>query len=370
MKKILIIAAYPKSLVNFRGELLKTLASMGNEVIAMASGATAQETKDIENLGVKYIDYPVKRNGLNPIQDFKTYLALKGIMKQEKPDIVFAYTIKPIIWGGLAANNLNNVNFHALVTGLGFAFQKEGFVKNILVKLVSSLYKKALKNSKSIIFQNSDNRDVFVKNNLIVTENIHLVNGSGVDLQRFSYVEADGRNIKFLLIARLLKDKGIAEYIEAAKIVKQQFPDADFELIGPEDPSPNGYSINELRKYDKLGIIKYLGSIDNVVPYIQNCHVYILPSYHEGLPKTVIESMAIGRPIITTHAPGCRDTVVDGKNGFLVPVKDSKILAEKMIWFIKNKEQINIMGKQSRIYAENKYDVHKVNSVILKILEL
>lgn len=370
MKKIIVIGAHPKSLVNFRGEFIKLLVKKKYRVIAMASNASLNQISKIESLGAEYIDYPIQRNGLNPLKDIKTYLTLLTIFNKEKPDHIFAYTIKPIIWGAIAAKSLPNSNFHALVTGLGFAFQKGNFVKNFLVTIVSMLYKFSLKNVQTVIFQNNDNRLMFLNKNLVTEQKTTLINGSGVDVRRFQYQPINTNQTKFLLIARLLKDKGIAEYIEAAKLVKEKYPEAIFEILGPEDPSPNHFPMREIKKYHDLDIIKYLGLANNVIPYIEACQIYVLPSYHEGLPRTVIEAMAVGRPILTTNAPGCKDTVIEGENGFLIPIKNSNKLKERMIWFIQNKDQWQDMGKQSRKIAEDKFDVHKVNNSILEIMRL
>lgn len=370
MSKIIIIGALPMSLLNFRGELLKSCVEKGAEVIAMASGATEDEIAKIELLGVKYIDYPVQRNGLNPVKDIQSYFALKRIFKNEKPDIILAYTIKPVIWGAFAARTLKHTQFHALITGLGFAFQRAGVVKNILVRIISFLYRIALSNAATVIFQNNDNRQVFLDERLTTADKCHLVNGSGVDVQHFKYKNINLEEQRFLLIARLLKDKGIAEYIQAAEEVKKTYPEAIFEILGPEDPSPNGFPMHEIQKYHDLGIISYRGETANVIPYIEACQIYVLPSYHEGLPRTVIEAMSIGRPILTTFAPGCKDTVIESENGFLVPVRNSKALADKMIWFLEHREKWKNMSIRSRELAEEKFDVHEVNKNIFQIIGL
>lgn len=370
MKKILIIGALPSSLFNFRGELIKQFIDRGYDVVVMASGATQKEIDDIQCSGLHYIDYPIQRNGLNPYNDFKTYLFLRNVFKVEQPSYIFAYTIKPVIWGGLASRKLNNVEFTALITGLGFAFQAGSLLKNALMSLVVCLYKAALKKANVIIFQNVDNRFVFIDKKIITLDKARIVNGSGVDIDRFKYSKVDTKQTKFLLIARLLKDKGIDEYIKAAKIVKKDYPDVEFQLLGPEDPSPNHFSMEIIKENHNKGIINYLGETDDVLPYIKACQIFTLPSYHEGLPRTVIEAMSIGRAILTTNAAGCKDTVVEGENGFIVPVKDSESLAEKMKWFIENKTRWEEMGIRSRELVEQKFDVKKVNAEIIKIMRI
>ncbi|ELB2154893.1 glycosyltransferase family 4 protein [Vibrio parahaemolyticus] len=364
-----VIGALPSSLVNFRGELLLALSKRCSSVFALASGASAKESEAINNLSVKYSDYIVSRNGLNPATDIVTLIVLGLFFKKNKPDLVLAYTIKPIIWGGLAARFTNVKSFYAMVTGLGYAFQKGGLAKSLLNTLVKFLYRSALKKSKGVIFQNRDNMQVFIDEGIVPKEKCFLVNGSGVDLSHYNLSPLPSTP-HFLLIARLLGDKGIREYAQAAKLVKQKYPEAVFELVGPEDPSPDGIKLDEVHQWTESGAIKYSGATTDVRPFIENCAIYVLPSYHEGMPRTVLEAMAMGRPILTTDVPGCRETVIDGENGWLVEKANAEQLAEKMIWFIENQDKWQEMGKSSHDMAYEKFDVHKVNAEILKIMGL
>ena len=367
MSKSLLIGTSPISLINFRKELIKSLIVNGHQVIVMVSKFTSTEVENIKNLGVEYIDYSVERNSLNPLADLKTLLNFIKVFTSENPDIVLAYTIKPVVWGGLASR-LFKFNFYALITGLGFAFQGDSFKRKFLTKLVVFLYKAALKKSKAVIFQNTDNRDVFVSKGIVELSKTHVVNGSGVDLEKYNVESLPRGGIKFLCLSRLLGEKGLREYAEAAKIVKNKFPDVEFNLIGPEDSSPDAILLNEVDTWSDY--INYKGSTDDVRPYIKDSHVYVLPSYHEGLPRSTLEAMSMGRPVLTTNAVGCKETVEEGVNGFKVPVKSSEALAKKMIWFIENSDQIERMGIESREMAEDKFDVHKVNEEMLKIMEI
>ncbi|KWU02528.1 glycosyl transferase family 1 [Vibrio toranzoniae] len=367
---IVIIGVKPSSLRNFRGELLKKLSLNDmHKIYAMASNATDTEINSIIELGANYIDYPVTRSGLSPISDFKTFKVLRSIFKKKKPNVILAYTIKPIIWGGIAARVLPHCRFYALVTGLGFAFQKGSWKKNLLVKLVTFLYKIALKKADKVIFQNPDNQQVFIGLGIVAKHKTCVVNGSGVDVAHFD-VKPLPSAPRFLLIARLLGDKGIREYIAAANKVKEQYTDAVFQLVGPEDPSPNGISLTELSILNNKKSVEYLGSTNDVRPYIEGSSIFVLPSYHEGLPRTVLEAMATGRPILTTDAPGCRETVINDVNGWLVEKANVEQLAERMIWFIENQSDWQRMGEASRTMVEDKFDVHKVNENLLSIMEL
>lgn len=368
MKKIIVLGAYPASIYNFRGEIIKKMSET-NVTLSMSCGASCEDIELIESLGGKYQDYPIDRNGINPIRDIKTFVFLYGYFRKLKYDILLSYTIKPIIWGGLAARFANVPSFYAMVTGLGYAFQKGGFAKNLLNTLVKFLYRSALKKSKGVIFQNRDNMQVFINEGIVPKEKCFLVNGSGVDLSHYQ-VSPLPKKPHFLLIARLLGDKGIREYVKAAEIVKQKYPYSIFELVGPEDPSPDGIKLDEVDNWVSSGAIEYSGSTTDVRPFIENCSIYVLPSYHEGMPRTVLEAMAMGRPILTTDVPGCRETVVNGVNGWLVEKANVNQLAERMIWFIENQEQWSEMGNKSHIMANEKFDVHKVNAEILKIMGL
>lgn len=366
---MLLIGTLPSSIYNFRGELVKCIVERDVTMCALASYADKEEERKITSLGTSYEGYYVSRSGLNPIDDIKTFLSFCSIYKKLKPSFVLAYTIKPIIWGGLASRFARIPSFYAMITGLGYAFQKGGLAKNLLNTLVKFLYRSALKKSKGVIFQNRDNMQVFIDEGIVPKEKCFLVNGSGVDLSHYNLSPLPSTP-HFLLIARLLGDKGIREYAQAAKLVKQKYPEAVFELVGPEDPSPDGIKLDEVHQWTESGAIKYSGATTDVRPFIENCAIYVLPSYHEGMPRTVLEAMAMGRPILTTDVPGCRETVIDGENGWLVEKANAEQLAEKMIWFIENQDKWHEMGKSSHDMAYEKFDVHKVNAEILKIMGL
>lgn len=368
MKKILLIGVEPRSLINFRGSLIHAMEDKGCNVIAVSSPAPEPLLKAFNEQYIHHQAVRFQRNGLNPINDLKSLMALKKLFKREKPDFILCYTIKPVIWGGLAAL-LTGTKFYALVTGLGFALQGESFKRKMLTKLVSFLYRISLSHATKVVFQNSDNRDLFVGRNIIPLDKSEVVNGSGVDISHFSNCDLPSfqNGIHFLCVARLLGEKGLREYAKAALTVKAKYPKANFLLVGPEDTSLDGIALNEVQSWSE---VDYLGSTQDVRPFIEKVHVYVLPSYHEGLPRSTIEAMAMGRPVITTDAVGCKETVEEGINGFKVPVSDAAGLADKMIWFIEHSDQIEPMGLASRKMAEEKFDVHKVNARMLEIMGL
>lgn len=370
MAHIAIIGALPESLTNFRGHLIRSMTKAGHSVTAMAAHANEEQVQAIESLGAIFLPYPVQRNGLNPWRDLQTFLALRRIFREIKPDVVLAYTIKPIIWGGIALNNIPRIRFYALITGLGFAFQGKGLIRRNLTRLVAWLYRFTLRRANRVIFQNMDNRDEFVSLGLVDASKCNVVEGSGVDVFRFSEVGFLASAPTFLLIARLLGDKGIREYVQAASQVLLIYPSTRFKLLGPLDTSPDGIALSDITNWHAKGIIEYLGASSDVRPSISDCHVYVLPSYHEGMPRTVLEAMAMGRPILTTNVPGCRETVIQGENGYLVPKADAEALAERMIWFVEHSNQWRRMGQISRRIAEERFDVHIINDNMLIIMNL
>ncbi|WP_020676309.1 glycosyltransferase family 4 protein [Geopsychrobacter electrodiphilus] len=370
MSKIIVIGALPESLINFRGELLKSFVANGHDVTAMAGNASVVVIEQLAEMGVGFRAFPVQRNGLNPVTDIRTYLALRKVFRESRPDMVMCYTIKPVVWGGMALLGMPRIKFYALVTGLGFALQAGGFIRRCLTMVVVWLYRLSLLKAKKVIFQNQDNRDYFVSRKIVNKSRCALVNGSGVDLNKFALVPLPSDGIVFLTIGRLLGDKGFREYVLAAKIVKARYPEAVFRIVGPQDSSPDGIPDHEIKKWNESGDIEYFGATMDVRSFISDCHVFVLPSYHEGMPRTVLEAMSMGRPILTTDVPGCRETVTPGENGYLVPHANSQALAERMFWFLEHRDQLVGMGARSRILAEKKFDVHNVNRNIIKIMEL
>ncbi len=369
MVHVAIIGNEPSSLLNFRDDLIRTVASFGHRATAMSAPASADQIRQIEALGAQFRSYPVQRNGLNPLRDIQTFFALRKAFKELKPDVVLAYTIKPVIWSGIAAYLTNVPKFYALIEGLGYAFQDGGWRRKLIGMLAALLYRISLqKAADKVIFLNQDNKNFFLKEKIIPSEKVALIDGIGLDLDWYAQRPFTESHPIFLCIARLLGEKGLREYAQAAYIVKRRYPDATFRILGPTDPSPDRISLDHVHEWQHKGLIEYLGVSDDVRPYLAASHVYVLPSYHEGMPRTVLEAMATGRPILTTNAPGCKETVVQGENGFLVPVKDAEALAERMIWFIENRDQWERMGQASRRMAEERFNVHKINAQILSII--
>ena len=376
MKKFLLIAGFADSLINFRWDLICALQAKGLEVHVAAPEISSSPTtlEKLRNNGVFAHDVPMQRTGTNPIEDFKTLIALRQLMQQVRPDYVMAYTIKPVIYGMLAAASTGVPNRAALITGLGYAFQdSEGSTKQNLIRRVTrQLYARALSAADLTFFQNEDDQKLFTDLGIIRPgQNTVVVNGSGVNTEKFSPQPLpEGDEVHFLLIGRLLKDKGVREYVEAARRVKQQSPQAVFNLVGFLDSNPSSVTQQELDQWVNEGTVKFWGKLSDVRPAINACHVFVLPSYREGTPRTVLEAMATGRAIITTDAPGCRQTVENGYNGWLVPVQSAEKLAEAMERFLSEPALIQQMGQASLEIARNKYDVNIINDFMLNQLKI
>ncbi|MGB0538730.1 MAG: glycosyltransferase family 4 protein, partial [Alloalcanivorax venustensis] len=364
-----VVASFPHSLIQFRGPLLDALLAAGKDVhVAVPDLAPGGEIAvTLSNKGVRVHHIPLQRTGLNPVRDLRLLLSLVVLMLRLRPRYVLSYTIKPVVYGSIAAWLAGVEHRFALVTGLGYAFTGTASGKRALLRrLIQRLYRFALKRTHRVFFQNPDDEALFREFELlpeIVPSSV--VNGSGVDVAEYSVAPLPD-NPSFLLIARLLGDKGVREYAQAAQLVKAVYPEAVFRLVGWIDDNPDVITQRELDQWVDSGLLEFLGRLDDVRPAISDCSVYVLPSYREGTPRTVLEAMAMGRAVITTDAPGCRETVVDGDNGFLVPVKDVNALADAMIKMVATPGLAASMGERSRRIAEEKYDVHKVNAAMLE----
>ena len=367
MKKIIIVAPVSKSLIDFRGDLIKDMKNKGYNVITVSPALTEEYINIFQQQKIDNIPINFQRNKLNPFFDLLTLVKLFKIFWKQAPDIILSYTIKPVIWGGLVARFFK-IDFYALITGAGFVFYGVSFKRKLLRFFVIFLYKLSLSKSKAVIFQNIDDLNLFVDKGIVPRSKTHLVNGSGVNIKKFALTTIPKGMIHFLCVARLKGDKGIRQYAAAAKIVKKKFPTVVFNLVGPKETSPDAISLDEVNSWSDY--IIYKGEVSDIHSFIKSSHIYILPSYHEGLPRSTLEAMSMGRPIITTNASGCKETVKEGINGFKVPVANIDKLVEKIIWFIEHSDQIEPMGIESRRMVEEKFDVRKVNANMLDIMNL
>ncbi|MFP3510708.1 glycosyltransferase family 4 protein [Peribacillus sp. SIMBA_075] len=367
--KVMILSSYAPTLFYFREDMMKAMINNGHEVIAAAPEPVEEWGHKFKERNIKYVSIQgIERTGTNPIKDINGFFSILKQIKKEKPDKVFAYQAKTIIYGCIAAKLVGVKGIFALMGGLGSVFRNNDR-RSIARAILKTEYKFAFNLCDNVFFQNKDDCNEMKNTGLIQNEKIVMINGSGVNLEKFKDKPITQFPV-FLFVGRIIRDKGIIEYLEAAKIVKNKYSEARIQIVGYFDTNPTAIKKEEISEYINQGIIEYLGPTDDVRPFLEKSTVYVLPSYHEGTPKSVLEAMAIGRPIITTDAPGCRETVVDGINGFLVPVKNANKLAEKMIWMIEHREDAEIMGQESLRICKEKFDVNKVNEVILKTMNL
>jgi glycosyltransferase involved in cell wall biosynthesis len=373
-KSILIIASSSKSLINFRGKLIDCFLEKYISVHVAAPKFDhdySTKTALIEK-GVFVHSICMNNTGINPLSDIKTFWKIFILIKKIKPYYVLGYTIKPLIYGCISAYLNKAPKRIALITGLGFSFIDKPNANSpmLLSYIINLLYKIALACCNVVLFQNQDDQKLFYTLKILSKKaKSTVVNGSGVDLEKFQKAPIPNK-ISFLLVARILGNKGIREYIEAARQIKKTYSNTIFTLVGPHESQKDGISISEIKSWVESDTIEYLGGVDDVRPAICACSIFVLPSYREGVPRSVLEAMAMNRPIITTDVPGCRETVIHGKNGLLVKPYSSESLAKAMEHFILNPKNIPIMGEHSRKIVEDKYDVHKVNKAILKELNI
>ncbi|MBQ1521008.1 MAG: glycosyltransferase family 4 protein [Clostridia bacterium] len=366
--RFLLVSPKNRTVYNFRGELIKLIVSKGCEVFV--TGPNTLDVDRIEALGAHFVEIPMDKNGTSIRGDMRYCAALTALMREIKPDVTLSYTVKPVIYGAIAAKRAGVKNVNCLITGAGYTFSSGSRRAKMLGLLVRRLYRYGLGKADRVIFQNPDDRDEFISRHLVKADKCRLVNGSGVDLERFSPVPLPDKPV-FFMLSRILKSKGVAEYLEAARLVKRAHPEARFMLLGKYEPSmQDALDVEYVEAFIRDGIVERFDETYDVRPYYAMCSVFVLPSYREGTPRTVLEAMAMGRPVITTQAPGCRETVIEGKNGFLVPVKDIAALADRMCRFIDEPELIGQMGSVSRAYAEEKYDSRSVNAEMLRHMRI
>lgn len=365
--KFILVSPKNRTAYNFRGDLIKRIIESGYEVIV--TGPNRDNVEKIEALGARFAEIPMNKNGTNPMKDLAYQRALEALFRAEKPDAVLSYTAKPVIYGSIAAKKAGVRHITAMITGLGYAFTQKTLKARIIRLIMIMLYKPALKCAHTVVFQNPDDRDEVIRLKLVKPEKCRVVNGSGVNMERFKPLPYP-ETMTFFMLARVMYAKGIREYLSAAEIVKKKYPDVKFMLLGACENIQDSISRENLQKYIDDGTITYFGETDDVAPYYGKCSVFVLPSYREGTGRVILEAMATKRPIIATDVAGCRETVRNGVTGFLIPAKSSEALAQKMIWFIEHPEKIPEMGEASLAYCKEKYDVRKVNANMLNFCQI
>ena len=371
--KILILSSFAFSLVNFRGRLIEAMVREGHQVITCAPDDDPAVQRQLTALGAGYRRIAMARTGSNPLADLLLLLRYVRLIARERPDVVLAYTQKPIIYGGMAARLFPKARFYALMSGLGYVFSPAAEHRRLLRAIVGWLYRLGVARARAIFVFNRDDRDELIAQDIVDAAALVVeVPGSGVDLAHFAPMPLPEGPPRFLMISRLMRDKGVFEYAEAARHLKARYPEARFQLLGRLDKdNPTGLSEAELDLWVRHGIIDYVPETRDVRPLLAQSSVFVLPSYYrEGLPRTLLEAMSVGRPLITTDLPGCREPVLSGVNGFLVPPRDVKALGVAMERFLTDPALAAAMGARSRAYAENRFDVNKVNRQLMRAMHI
>ena len=371
--KIAVVANLTSSLLNFRYDLLKDMSERA-EVIACGPERHEATERALKKIGVEFVQFPLARAGMNPMEDLRTLKALVRVFKDFKPDIVFPYTMKPIIYGCLAAKIAGVERIYAMNTGLGYVYSTHNLTpkRHVVRSLSSFLYRRALKGVDEVLVYNKADEAEFRERRLITNgTKLSIVPGSGVNLDSYAFSKPPNGAPVFLMISRLLREKGVFDFVEAARELKRTHPEARCQLLGPMDANPDSVSQQDIDEWSREGIVEYLGETADVRPYLTNCSVFVLPSaYREGIPRTILEAMSTGRAVITTDAPGCADPVIEGETGFVVPVRNPGKLCEAMTRFVENPELIDRMGQASRDRAVSDFDVRRINTILLRKMSL
>jgi glycosyltransferase involved in cell wall biosynthesis len=368
--KVAIITTYAHKVFTARKELINDIIKKGLEVYIMGPEKKEMCPSNKLDNEMTYIELNIERNNLNPLKEIYDLYDIKMKLESNNIDFVLVYGIRMIPSVVIAAKLAKVKRIVCIINGAGNLFMSKG-VKGELIKFISfPMLRLGLSYANSVIFQNQDDYKDLKQQGLINKKNICFTNGSGVNSNLYKQFPLP-ENLEFLLVSRITGSKGINEYVNAAKIVKSKYPRARFGLVGPRDDNDGSVDWNNLNEAIKNNIVQYYGETDDVVSYLRNSRIYVFPSYYrEGVPRSVLEAMAVGRPIITTHSPGCRETVEDGINGFLIPPKNIEALVEKIIWMIENPKRVELMANESRRIVVNKFDVNKVNKIIIEQLSM
>ncbi len=370
--KVVFISPFASTIVGFRGSLIKALKKYNIHVVVLAPDYDDKTRWEVSALGAIPVDYALNRAGITPLRDLRTLLQLSKLLRRLKPSVVMPYNIKPVVYGMIAGAVAGVPYRVAMIEGLGYTFcEKPSLRHTLLSKTVRLLYRVGLRFAHKVLFLNPDDVREFLEARLVRAEQAVLLGGIGVDLHEWCSAHPSLKPVTFTLAARLIREKGIPEFAQAARHIKAKYPNTRFWLLGGLDTNLSALSQHEVEAWVREGILEWFGQVPDVRPYFAQTSVYVLPSYYrEGVPRSTQEAMAMARPVITTDAPGCRETVVDGVNGYLVPVRDVEALVQAMERFIQEPRLIITMGQASRKLAEERFDVHQINRRILKVIGL
>ena len=345
--RILILANYDLGLYQFRKELIEELLKDSKVFISLPYGKLVEPLKA---MGCKFIDAPVDRRGINPFKDIELLIYYYELMKKVRPDLVITYTIKPNIYGSLACRALK-IPYAVNITGLGTAFQKQGALR----KLVTAMYKAALRSTKVAFFENCENQQIFIDERIVSKDKTCLLNGAGVNLEHYCYQEypTDSDETRFLFIGRVMKEKGVNELFKAMRMLRKDGINCSLDVVGGLEENYEPI----IQQFEKEGWLRYHGYQEDVRPFIKNCHCFVLPSWHEGMANTNLECAASGRPVITSNIYGCLESVLDCESGFLCESKSTKSLYKSMQHMIElSSYERSVMGLAGRKHMEDVFD--------------
>ncbi len=365
--KICVITAATWTVRKFRIDMIDEFVRRCCDVVVLGDEGEADWNGYFADHGVRYRSYFVTRNGMNPAGDLKTLKSLKRILQEERPDKVFTYQIKPNIYGGIAAHATGIADIYMMMGGIGSIFLAKGMKQTALRRVVSLEYRCAMRYAKRIFFQNHEDANVFVGLGITSQEKVVYTSGSGVNTGMFAPTPLP-ESPSFIFIGRAIRDKGAVEYLLASRALKRQHPEATCHFVGGVDSNPSSLRMEDIEPFIGDGSIVWHGWQDDVRPYISKASVFVLPSYREGTPKAALEAMAMGRAIVTTDAPGCREVVRRGVNGLLVAPGDADCLTAAMSTLADDPQLVKNMGTASRAIAESKFDVKAVNAVICETM--
>lgn len=376
--KIVILGNQTRAMVNFWTPLLRRLVADGHDALCLVPPMEADDDPlwgtQLADLGVRVKHYPLERKGLNPLADLRTVMALTRILREEKPDRLFSYTIKPVIYGNMAAalaRQPKRQDRLAMITGLGYMFEADTLIKKGLRQVARLLYRVALECCGGVVFQNNDDWALFEKLSIIPRKlPVHLSRGTGVDTQRFCLAPAADGPPVFLYIGRLVEAKGLREFIQAASLVRTKRPDAEFHVLGPAEPGPGAVPLDDVLAAQAAGVIRYLGESRDVRPHIAGALAVVLPSWREGTPCSLLEAMSCGRAVVAADAPGSREVVYHEDNGLLVPVKHAPSLAQALLRLLDKPETALRMGERGRQLAEDEFSATAVTDFLLGALRV
>ena len=345
-----------------RADLIRYLISLGHHVTVVC--APDIEITSLHRLGVSLASWSVSRHGMNPFTELISIFRLRVILSQIRPSVILCFTQKAVLYGSIAARSIRNCSVFSVFAGLGFLFGPDNRLVHAAAPLIRTTFRHVLKNNPLVFFQNPDDQHHFISKCILSRDRTCRIYGSGVDTSRFTPTPRirNHSTTSFLMIARLIVPKGVLEYVQAASILKHEGHPTRALLLGPFDDHPTAVDPEVLRTFQDSGVIEYLGTTSDVRPYLDDADVFVLPSYYrEGTPRSALEALAMAKPIITTDSPGCRETVIHNRNGYLVPVRDPHSLANAMRNLVGNHQRIQEMGQRSRELAIDRYDVAKVN---------